>query len=392
MKTVNLILSFLVLLAAIAGAAFSYLLWERRTVLVNGWYDMVSAVEKASAGMDRKSGTAYAEKLNKDALDHRDPGAVAGTLGAFTRQAADIMAQRDALAAALFSAGRVLEVENLADEAAFSEVGRYADEVNSLSKAIAAFRANFDAVCKSVVRASSSMGLSVSMSELKRDPADALRSFERQAEFMRAQVDIYEKSLSEIALISGSKDVVVAGENYRRSKSVVEAVRNLRSALITARERAGMKDDGSFKEDSEMTRLREQLAAQAKEISRINVLLGLAPSDKLPPVWADGSARARAAVVGKVTKVDPEFGFALCDIGSETRVVQKIGKKDLKINPVIAAGQELVVARNWGSEDNVVFVARVRIDKVAADSSVVIPLSGGKDIAVGDVVIFPDAR
>ena len=72
MKAVNIVLSVLILLLAIAAAVFSYFLFEKRSQFVTGWEKMATIIQKSAVELDKGSGTKEASKLTVDALSHRN--------------------------------------------------------------------------------------------------------------------------------------------------------------------------------------------------------------------------------------------------------------------------------------------------------------------------------
>ena len=68
MKVLNIVLSIVILILAAISAVSSYLLWEKRTQLTDGWNKMATAINKASAAIDRESGTRVASDLSVASL------------------------------------------------------------------------------------------------------------------------------------------------------------------------------------------------------------------------------------------------------------------------------------------------------------------------------------
>ena len=71
MKILNVVLSILILLLAIAAAVFSYLLFEKRETMTKGWEQMSLSINKAASAIDSSSGTSVASSVNKASLDHK---------------------------------------------------------------------------------------------------------------------------------------------------------------------------------------------------------------------------------------------------------------------------------------------------------------------------------
>ncbi len=391
MKVFNVVLSVLVLLAAIASAVFSYFLWEKRVALVDGWYKMVAAIEESAKSMDKNSGTNSAKSLSRESLDHRKLADLDGNLAALTQEAAALSATRDALAAAIYNMAQVLELEGVAAEAEFMSIAKAGESLVDVKNKTRLHKENYDKFVAGVISAASKAGVTLTRDEIKNNPEAAARKLSDKIASINSQLDAYRKTVSEIANIAGLKNFNANAADIGESlKKVSAAVRELNDQLQTFRSRAGQ----SIRETgSEADRLRRELAQKDAAIRKINKYLGLDENGDLPkPLpWDAGSAEAKSQVLGKILSINPEFGFASSDLSTKTRVKQQADKIVWdKIDPKISVGDVLIVARNWNSDAEVKFVARVKVEKVDEKGSVLIPLSGGKDIQVGDVVFYPN--
>ena len=101
MKVANIILSILILIMALASAAFSYFLFEKRDVFVNGWGKMATAIHNTSKTLDNNSGTKVAGKLAPEELSHEKYADLDSKLQMLTNQTRKVVAERDELADAL---------------------------------------------------------------------------------------------------------------------------------------------------------------------------------------------------------------------------------------------------------------------------------------------------
>ena len=71
MVILNRIINILILLAAIAAAVFSYLLFSKREKLIDGWSQMANAVNATAKVLDKDSGTNYSTTdLTAEKLGH----------------------------------------------------------------------------------------------------------------------------------------------------------------------------------------------------------------------------------------------------------------------------------------------------------------------------------
>ena len=97
MKVANIILSILILIMALASAAFSYFLFEKRDVLVNGWGKMATAIHNTSKTLDTRSATNVASKLTPAELSHEKYGELDSKLQKLTDQSRKVILERDEL-------------------------------------------------------------------------------------------------------------------------------------------------------------------------------------------------------------------------------------------------------------------------------------------------------
>ena len=104
MKVTNIVLCILIFLLAAASAAFSYMLFDKRTTLLDGNSKMAASIVSASALV---APTSDGQPVAKDALAHEkyDAGKVDSTLRRFNAQIATTVEQRDTLAKIVFDAG-----------------------------------------------------------------------------------------------------------------------------------------------------------------------------------------------------------------------------------------------------------------------------------------------
>ena len=69
----NKVVNILVLVFAIAGVTFSYLLFNKREQLVAGWEEMSQSIAQTAKALEQNSGLKLSAKLNADTLGHKSP-------------------------------------------------------------------------------------------------------------------------------------------------------------------------------------------------------------------------------------------------------------------------------------------------------------------------------
>ena len=107
------------------------------------------------------------------------------------------------------------------------------------------------------------------------------------------------------------------------------------------------------------------------------------------PLWQPGSDEARSKVVGKVVEVNEENGYVIMDLNNTIRVTQQVGVKELKVDPLLQRGLEMVICRGeLGDSGKLQFIARIKIHSIDEKCAIAnIPADAAKAIKVGDIVI-----
>ena len=141
---------------------------------------------------------------------------------------------------------------------------------------------------------------------------------------------------------------------------------------------------------AEVAKLNKQVDDLNYNVNKYKVALGIAEDKAAPIPWRPGSAEVRAKTVGEVVKVDPDYGYIAINLGKKTLVTQPLGEKSITVNPMIAHGMEMIVARGK-LDDNAEFVARVKLDEVGDDCTTANIPAGANKIKVGDIVYFESA-
>lgn len=224
-----------------------------------------------------------------------------------------------------------------------------------------------------------------------------LNSLIRQCKMVVAQRNGYVADLRKIGEVVGAEkteDIIRAVREYKR-----ELARSQR-ALTEARgklsaERARFNAERARAEE-ELDRCRAQLNAARQEKASVERELARVKADYknltaedhgVTAIWAEGSPEARSHIRGRVVKVDPELGFLVTDISTSSRAVQRVGAREIRIDPKFEKGMELIVCREKRGE--LQFIARIRINSIDDRCSVAnIPPDAGKAIRAGDVVIW----
>lgn len=203
MRVVNRIVNILVLVFAIAAVVFSYLLFNKREKLVSGWEQMAQTINQTAKNLDAKSGTKLAVELDTEKLNHKqfnktDLSELEKALPKLPEGAKKIIAQRDALAAALNQVGKYAEVNNVKtdDLEKLDTSAAKQQQIVSGAKRTADRNAG---IFNDYVRISGSAGASTSVGELKKNPTEVARKFTNAVNAMKNRINVYNQNFQQIA-------------------------------------------------------------------------------------------------------------------------------------------------------------------------------------------------
>lgn len=396
MKATNIVLSILILVLALASAAFSYFLFEKRDAMIKGWEKMAVAINNASTAMDRTSGTQIAKSLTPAELSHEKYAELDGKLAKLAGQTKQIVAERDDMADALRRVGTTAGVKNLGSDADFRGVATYRTNVDNVTRGVSKTIQIRDMICRELANlARRNLNVSIDAKSLAAGDRAELGKIASALNRARNRRQTYENTLRTI----GSHANVSAGDfsddNYSSSAaSISSGVAKVRRDIETAnatldnvrRELVGAKAE-IRRNQSKIAELNKQVDNLNYNVNKYKVALGVAEDKPAPIPWRPGSVEVRANTVGEVVKVDGEYGYIAINLGKNTVVTQKLGEKSITVNPQIARGMEMIVARGKLNED-AEFVARVKLDEVGDECTTANIPAGANKIKVGDIVYF----
>jgi len=362
MKIANLVLSILILILALVCAAFSFFLFEKRTALITGWEKMAEGIAGASTTMTQSGST-----VSKNDLAHQEykTADMDAKMRRFGTQSKTITRQRDEFAQNLSTIGKSVGMkdDDVKTEQLIEDCGAGEDEVKGAK-----------AVTKAVARV---------VSERNRE---------------RRRANDYSEKMSEIGGIVGASD-------RRNSENVVNSVRRTKRNLDSTRDdlnRAGRELRQAQSEKSRIERERDsykdRLYAANREKDSLQKELAKVKRDYKEltkteygdiPLWQPGSDEARSKVVGKVLEVNEDNGYIIIDLNNTIRVTQQVGTRELKVDPLLQRGLEMVVCRGeLGESGKLQFIARIKIHSIDEKCTIAnIPADTARNIKVGDLVI-----
>ncbi len=398
MKIVNLILSILILLLAVASAVFSYFLFEKREQMVKGWEKMAVTVNQASAELDKGSGTNIAKLLSPELLSHEKYSDLDKNLAQLTQQAQKVVQQRDDLGSTIKKIATVTEMKNIPNADDFMKMDAYAAAKKNVLDWVTESKERQDGTIKMVCETASKLGVSLT--------ADALRTPEYASEFRKLDTKIMavqsrisndNDSFTQLAQILGSSTPDFSESAYSNSiKSISDAAQKIKddlgsakSSLESAKTQLASMQSTVKGKDSNIQNLQKDLKGKEEQIAKLKLIINPAGNVKDDyKLWTEGSPEARMAVQGKIIDINRKYGFVVVDLGANTKVEQSIGNKINPVNPKITSNIDMVVARGLEG-DNTQYVGRIKIVKVHDNCSIanIIPGStGDREVKIGDTV------
>ncbi len=385
MKVVNIVLSVLVLLAAIVSAVFSYFLYEKRVAFVNGWNQLAGAIYENARTLDRNSGTNAAKELTADKLSHTvyTEGGMKKSLANMLNQGKNMLAQRDYMAETLQNVGRTVSA-GTGSASDFKAIASSKEQSDKVKRAVSDTVSNRNRVYREL-----SDVIYVDSSKLNRGDVSALKPVKD----MKNARNQYKSALSSIASRVGVSSPGSDTNAARDSRAVVSAVVDKLNSVTKIRielDRAGRtiyeQKNTIASKDKVISSRDAVIAEKERQINELKRALGIAPESNFA-LWNKEDARLHAT--GKVTKVSKDYGYIVIDLGTSSVAYQQAGKKMIDINLGLESGVEFFVVR--GAENELVAV--VSLDKVGEkESTANIPVDKIDKIKTGDKIIYKPAK
>ena len=391
MKAVNIVLSVLILLLAIAAAVFSYFLFEKRSQFVTGWEKMATIIQKSAAELDKGSGTKEASKLTVDALGHRNYDKLDSLKEVLPQQSKKIITQRDILAGKLQTIGAFVGVT--ADKKKLTDIAGYNYAVNPVVNGVDTVVKNRNRTYNNLITtARGSLGVTIDRKLLLDGNNSAFAAFGAELRKIRNRAVAYEQRVGDLAKLCGVRIARLTDSN--RDAEIAKVRAAILKDKNSIRDLARKLDAANRTNKSQLAtidRLDKNVKSLKKNIENLNLqignfqrALGLPAARKGETPWLPGSAEARAAVRGKVISVNNKYGYITVNVGKYSVVEQEYGNEVLEVNPKLEEGMSIVITRkNANGRD---FIARVQLAQVGETASVANITPDAKKIEVGDIV------
>lgn len=242
-------------------------------------------------------------------------------------------------------------------------------------------------IINGIAAIASSNGEKFDKAKMLLNPETALAPIRAAIEKQRVARNVFATNLSAI----GGKLGVAFRDDYTKAVNRAASQKVVDASAAKVREAADLSKrlvvaGNVDRQNKETIRKHEAtIAAQKADIAEYRKTLELdrIGGDIAVRNWARGSVQARSVVTGKVIKVSKEYGYIVIDFGTETTVIQKIGNKNIPVNPDLESGLSFNVVRNGE------FIATVKLNEVdRKESTADIPPSKAGMIQVGDMVTF----
>ncbi len=391
MKKTNIVLAFLIMIMALAGAVFSLMFFLKRGDFTQGWDRLAATVHDSSSSMDRNSGTSIASELTPDALAHEKFGDLDRRLPKLSGQSRELITQRDRLAETLSAVAVMGGVQHDKAELTRLATGRKAAE--ELSRSVHGVIEGRDSTYRNLNNVAKAVNSSVSASQLVSGSNSALNSFESAVKTRITNRNAYENNLKKIAAKLDTS--FNPGSNYSEAgaKLLAELTKfqgrysDIKTRVDQARRESRRLESKLTAQDREIVARQLKISDKDFQIAGFKVALGEQDPAALPRTpWKAGSAEARNALVGKVSDIDRQYGFMTIDFGSKTTVKQDIGGKVIEVNPGLKPGITCLVADAplTGSPN---YVTSVQLETVGDYSSTARIPTDGDSIKVGDTIV-----
>jgi hypothetical protein len=403
MKILNIFLSILILLLAVASAVFSYFLYEKRTQLVSGWEKMAQAVNSSAVNLDKGSGTEVAKELSKENLGHDKYDELDKRLPKLGEHTTKIISERDELANALRKIGQTSEVDNLQSLDKFKELASYKTNADAVVAKVNSNTRQQTATLNKICNTASKIGVDLRVSALKGSSySSELGKLDSKISMVKRRISDSDRQFKTIYSVTGGTSPLNFSDSaYKGSiNKVVSSVRDLRKKYD--RSQSSLRSKGNLvsnlkntvkQRDGRIDGLNKLMKKKIVEIQRLNRIITGATDSKVIDPWEDGSTEARRALQGKIIKVDRKYGFVVVDIGKNTKIKQAIGTKTNYAYPMIPVKSKMIVARDIDSSDGE-YIGEIELVKINDECSIanVISTAKGKGVAVGDTVFFSSSQ
>ena len=386
MRIVNRIVNILVLIFAITAAVFSYLLFEKREKMIDGWEKMANAIGQTAKNLDEKSGTKLAAELNASTLNHKnynktDLSDLENKLSNLSKGAKKIIAQRDSLAGTLQIVAKKSDVKGVTSND-LKKLSSSQAKQKFIETEISRIIQRNNLIFSNYTQHSNSLGNNLTVSELKESPEAASRSFQRAIDELRKHLKAGDATLQSIGSSIGVTPNLNSA-NYKDEMEKLKAgVQNMKTEIIELKRELNQERRKNNSLSSSLSSSKEQnkkaedqLADHQKQISDLRYKLLGSPTD----------AELYATIQGRVENVNTRWKFIVVNLGNQMQTL----KKD-RVVPLMK-GFSMTVVRNINTKKPG-YIGRIIISQVGENYAIanIDVNSLQSEIKVGDAVYFTE--
>ncbi len=409
MKVLNMVLSVLILLLAVASAVFAYFLFEKREQMTLGWKMMARAIHDASATLDKDAATTYSSTLTEDNLSHLNYDQLTNRLRELQTQAAAVVKGRDQLATSLLAAGNAVNMTGMPANTALTNTGdlsKAEQEQQAIIAGIKAVKTRYDDTVNRVIRAANAINAPGTADFRDANSySKAFDALDSRIGSVNTQLNNLRSGLPKIAAALNTSLDAVNDTNF---DAMIEKVRlaaaNTSSQLAAANDAINNTSTGYIATvanlnnqiDDQKRQLNERdvtIQQRDDQIRRLIAVIDPSSDSRHPDLWEPGALEARRQLQGRVLEVNDTYGIIIVDLGKNTRVYQRVGQNRVEVDPKIPTESTMAVLRGE-ADNNPEYIGRIKLIRINENCSVAEAVrdNGGTDRKVrpGDIVIFTE--
>ncbi len=376
MRITNRIINILVLLLAVAGVVFAYLLFNKRETLVGGWNQMSATIGQTAKELDTNSGTKVAADLTAEKLAHQNfkdnLDNLSAALPKLQKQSKDIINQRDALAATVNELARLNEVGNIKtsdlQQIGTSEKARR-NAVNSAKGIVDRNNRIFNSYIKTL----SKMNIGADVGALKRDYVGLEKKASDRIDYYNNRIRSYENEINSIAAAIGTARPNYQGDYKKGVAEINNRIRATKAELSKKTHELNSEKQKTARLQNDVKYRDNQIAGHKKTIqNRDQEIVKL--KKKINP--DDGSIdlsnrELYSAITGKVESVNKKWGFVLINLGKKIKVTRTfpLTKKTRTEYLTLQPNDIMTIARGMTGKKPE-YIAKLNITKVAEDYAI----------------------
>ena len=399
MAILNRIINILILLAAIAAAVFSYLLFSKREKLIDGWSQMANAVNATAKVLDKDSGTNYSTTdLTAEKLGHANYDNLGSNLKKLNEAVTKVRDQRNDLADVIEGAAGKLAILNL-KAAELKNVKNYKSLARVFTQGVEKFRKDRDDLSRGIVEILRTININdVSADKLNdsKTSRQVMASAKSQTESYAARYTLYEENLKKITKQLGFSETDLTGSP---DKVLSDTLTKIKKALNDSKnfEKKYNESEKKYKAyvlkaEKNIKDKNEQIKDRDTTIKNLRDTLDRNGTIKLPEKLLTNKDKREcyAYVRGVIEYVDADYGFVTINIGSSYVFVQQYGTVQNPVHFPLEAGKVMTVVRNPDSQ-NPEPIGKIFVSRVEEKLSVCNLIDGHPErYKAGDTVLFTE--